>query len=279
MTITQTAATADGLLDAVRRHDPDRFLFILLSPASHRETLLVLTAFHHALGQALAAAPARADGSTIALMIRLQWWREVIGNERADWRQHEVAAPLRAAIDANPEIAPLLLGMVDACEAEAEGVDDAVPWRRLLRGGAGALHRAMAVVLGVTDPGMLDRIEAAGAAGAVGAMRRFLPVMLRDGYGLLPRPWRVEAETVAARLRSEGEALLEQAGRIVLPPSQIAPALSLVLARRDLRRDPVAAPRPRGLGDRLAVLLAGRRGAAGLDRAEAGKGAGHPRPD
>ena len=96
----------------VRRHDPDRFLTALFAPPEQRDALLTLYAFNHELARAreVVSEPPLA-------LIRLQWWREVV--EGAP-RRHEVAEPLRAAIDAGQLERDDLLAMIDAREAEAE---------------------------------------------------------------------------------------------------------------------------------------------------------------
>src|SRR4051812_36914804 len=78
--------------EIVRRHDPDRFFTGLFAPAGKREALWALYAFNHEIARAreVVREPAMA-------MIRLQWWREVVEGAR---RRHEVAGPLREAIDA-----------------------------------------------------------------------------------------------------------------------------------------------------------------------------------
>ena len=50
-------------------------------------------------------------------LIRLQWWREVV---EGAYRRHEVAEPLRAAVDAGELDRGDLLRLIDAREAEAE---------------------------------------------------------------------------------------------------------------------------------------------------------------
>jgi phytoene synthase len=89
------------LAGLVRRHDPDRFLTALFAPPERRETLFVLYAFNHELARAREVT----SHPTLALL-RLQWWREIV--EGAE-RQHEIAAPLRAALAAGALAPDLLL--------------------------------------------------------------------------------------------------------------------------------------------------------------------------
>jgi len=64
---------------------------------------------------------------------------------------------------------------------------------------------------------------------------------------------------VQMRLADEGRALLRQGRGAPLPRGAIAAALPAVLARRDLARWPRLAPPQRGIGDRMAVTIAGFR--------------------
>jgi phytoene synthase len=64
---------------------------------------------------------------------------------------------------------------------------------------------------------------------------------------------------VLALLAEEGRALLRQGADVPVPRGAIAAALPAVLARRDLARWPSLAPARRGIGDRLAVTIAGLR--------------------
>jgi 15-cis-phytoene synthase len=251
------------LLALVRQHDPDRFLWALLAPAEARPSLLALIGFNHELAHAVAAAPAREGGPPVAALIRLQWWREVVENARADWQRHEVAVPLRALLDVRPELAPFLLEMVEAREAEAEGFEDAEAWRRMLLGGAGALQRAWARLLGVEDAELLSGIGLTGAAYAAGATRRYLPLLFRSGRVPLPAPWVEDPPAAAESLRREGLDMLRRAGRVALPRPRRSALLAAALAKRDLRRDPVPGGEPRGAGDRLAVVLAALRSVSG----------------
>src|SRR5579872_635856 len=122
----------DAIAALVRRHDPDRFLTALFAPSEKRDTLLTLYAFNHELARAreVVSEPPLA-------LIRLQWWREVVEGAR---RQHEVAEPLSAALDAGVLARDDLLAMIDAREAEAEpGFETLQAWRGYVFGSAGGL--------------------------------------------------------------------------------------------------------------------------------------------
>src|SRR5579871_2069282 len=100
------------LAAVVRRCDPDRFLTALFAPAEKRDALFALYAFNHELARAREVVT-----EPPLSLIRLQWWREVVDGA---YRRHEVAAPLRAAVDAGHLDRNDLLRLIDAREAEAE---------------------------------------------------------------------------------------------------------------------------------------------------------------
>ncbi len=250
---------SDALIEFVRRHDPDRFLTALFAPPEKRGALLALYAFNHELARAREAVtePALA-------MIRLQWWREVV--EGTD-KRHEVATPLTAAIRAGALAPDDLLALIDAREIEAEpAIPTLQAWRDYVGGTAGGLAVAAGRLLGAPEP---ERLRPLGSAYGVAGLLRSVPALARQGRCLLPEdrlaaqglsPEEVAhspdtAALVLADLLAEGRALLDEGRGLRLPRATIAAALPAVLARRDLSR-PVAALPGRGIGDRVAVILA-----------------------
>jgi phytoene synthase len=244
----------------VRRHDPDRFLTALFAPPEKRDALLTLYAFNHELARAREAV----SEPPLAL-IRLQWWREVVEGAR---RRHEVAEPLAAAIDAGALHRADLLALIDAREIEAEPVIETLPaWLGYVLGSAGGLAVAAGRLLGAPDPEVLRPL---GAGYGIAGQLRSLPAHARQGRCMLPEdvlaqhgltreqviatPAAAAVQAMMRPIAGEGLKLLD--GPVRLPRRAIAAALPAVLARRDLRRAPVF-PARRGLGDRLAVMLAG----------------------
>jgi phytoene synthase len=245
----------------VQRHDPDRFFTSLFAPPERREALWILYAFNHELARAREVV-----SQPILGLMRLQWWREVV--EGAD-RRHEVATPLTALILQNILVRDDLLAMIAAREVEA---DEAIPtlavWRSYVEGGAGTLAVAAGRALGA-DGAVLAQLRALGAAYGVAGLLRGAGALARQGRCLLPedilathgltvhdaiaghRPDAIQA--VLQTLAGEGSSYL-RAGAGTLPRAFLAAGLPAVLARRDLRR--LGDSGPRGLGDRLAVLLA-----------------------
>jgi phytoene synthase len=248
----------------VRRHDPDRFLTALFAPAAKRDDLLVLYAFNHEIARAREVV-----SEAMLALIRLQWWREVL--EGAD-RRHEVATPLRDAIERGALAAPDLVSIIEAREQEAEpAIATLQDWRRYMLRGPGGLAVAAARLLGMEDPEAIRPLGAAyGVSGmlrstrSLAAQRRcLLPAELLEEHGQSPEaavaaPDSAPVRAVLARTADEGRAFLA-AGPRRLPRAMVAAALPAVLARRDLARWPRVAIH-RELGDRLAVMRAGLTG-------------------
>ncbi len=254
----------EGLAAFVRRHDPDRFLTALFAPPARRDGLFALYAFNHELARAreVVSEPPLA-------LIRLQWWREVVEGAA---RRHEVATPLAAAIANGLLLRSDLLALIAAREIEADpSIATLAEWRNYVMGVAGGVAVAAGRALGASEPEQLRVFGAAyGVAGLVRATpslaargRCLLPEDLLRAHGLSPEaavaaPASPPVRKVLSLLAQEGQALLARAGAARLPRSALAAALPAVLARRDLARWS-APPAPRGLGDRLAVLLAAMR--------------------
>jgi phytoene synthase len=247
----------------VRRADPDRFLTALFAPPGRREALFTLYAFNNEL--------ARARESTtqpMLAMIRLQWWREVVEGAA---RSHEVATPLAALLAEGVVDRAEALALIDARELELDPIETLADWRAYLLKSAGALAVAAGRVLGAPHE---PRLRAWGAAYGVAGVLRSVRALARAGDCLLPaealaaeglipeavtaNPDAPAVQAVITALAAEGRAFLGEAGRARVPAAWRAAALPGVLARRDLRRPGMTAPR--GLGDRLAVMLAGATG-------------------
>jgi 15-cis-phytoene synthase len=247
----------------VRRYDPDRFLTALFAPAEKRDALLTLYAFNHELARAREVV-----SEPMLALIRLQWWRETVEGTH---RRHEVAEPLEAAISAGDLERTDLLALIDAREIEADpAIKTRDDWRAYLLGNAGGLAVVAARLLGASDPENLRPLGAAyGVAGLLRSIpthaaqgRCLLPEDVLAGYGLtreqvIAAPVGPAVQGVVRELAQDGLGMLTVPKR--LPHRVIAAALPAVLARRDLRRAP-AFVAPRGLGDRLAVVLAGLAG-------------------
>lgn len=251
--------------EIVRRADPDRFFCALFAPAERRDALFTLYAFNRELARAR-----EATREPMMALVRLQWWREVVEGAA---RQHEVATPLRALLDAGALAPADLLPIIDGREAETEEIATVATWREYLRATAGGLAVAAGRLLGAT--GDLAGLRQLGAAYGAAGVLRSTQALARQGRTLLPSDVLTEvgltSEQAAAaepdtarlggvfrRLGEEGRAMLTEGRRDMPPRKAVAAALPAVLARRDLRHP--GAVRPRGLGDRMAVLAAAMRG-------------------
>jgi phytoene synthase len=252
-----------AIAELVRRRDPDRFLTALFAPPDKRDTLLTLYAFNHELARAreVVSQPPLA-------LIRLQWWREVVDGAQ---RRHEVAEPLRAAVDHGELHADDLRAVIEARELEAEpAIETLSTWRDYLLRGSGGLAVAAARLLDAPDPEAARPFGAAyGAAGVLRSVvplarqqRCLLPADVLAAHGLSPEAViaaPAATAVISAVRQLAADANIWLAHRAHLPKRAIAAVLPGSLARRDLRRLPQA-PVQRGIGDRLAVMIAGVTG-------------------
>ncbi len=227
--------SSSELLIHIRRADPDRFFTTLFAPADKREALWLLYAFNHELARAREVA----SEPTLAL-IRLTWWREVV---EGAWRSHEIATPLARALNEGVFKRADLLALIDAREAEAAEIEDFARFMAYVRGSAGKLARIAGNLLGVDS----DAVEDLGTAYGISGVLRASPFLARQGRSLLPADGTVEEQLIAT-----AQALLKTPP----PRGAMAACLTAVYARRDLGRP----YRPRGLGDKLAVMNAAIRG-------------------
>src|SRR6516165_2168086 len=99
-------------LSRLRHADPDRFFCTLFAPAEKRERLALLYLFNNELARAREVA-----SEPMLALIRLQWWREVVEGQR---KKHDIATPLRDAIEAGQFEAGDLAALIEAREAEAD---------------------------------------------------------------------------------------------------------------------------------------------------------------
>jgi len=224
--------TSSALLERVRRADPDRFFCSLFAPEDKRAALWLLYLFNHELARAREVA-----SEPVLALIRLTWWREVV--EGAE-KQHEIATPLRQALASGVFSPADLSRLIDAREMEAEPeMPDLDAFMKYARGTAGQLARIAGKLLGADS----DAAEALGTAYGISGILRAAPFLAASGRSLLPADG-----TRQDQLIEIARSLLRQKA-----PRDILPAvLPAVFAKRDLGRP----YRPRGFGDRLAVIRA-----------------------
>ena len=224
--------TSSGLIEHVRRADPDRFFCSLFAPSALRERLLLLYAFNHELARAREVA-----SEPMLALIRLTWWREVV--EGAE-KKHEIAAPLTAALNARWFEREDLARLIETREMEAEPeIPDFEAFMKYARGTSGLLARIAGKLLGA-DAAVVEDL---GTAYGISGILRARPFLAQAGRSLMPQDGTTEQDIMgAARMLLRAKA-----------PQPARPAvLPAVFARRDLGKP----YRPRGLGDKLAVIRA-----------------------
>jgi phytoene synthase len=280
----------------VRQHDPDRFLTALFAPAGKRDALLTLYAFNHELARAREVA----SEPMLALIRLQWWREVVEGAPRRHPVATPLRATLDAGLLRAADLLALIEAREQEAEPEMASLDVwrgyvlgsagglAVAAARLLDAPEPEAARAPGAAYGVA--GLLRSLPMRAAQG-----RMLLPADLLAAQGLsvpaaLAAPDAPGVQAVARQLAEEGRALLRRGRQQPVPPPAIAAVLPAVLARRDLARWPIgqaptgqgpagqaptgqaptgqgpraqgprAGATPRGLGDRLAVTVAGLRG-------------------
>ncbi|MFS8367635.1 squalene/phytoene synthase family protein [Acetobacter oryzifermentans] len=227
--------------------DPDRALCLWFLPTSVRDAAYVLLAFHNELIRALAPARSASVAGPMAGYIRLQWWREVLEQQRKP--EHILAPALMRLVESGQVQRETCLRMIAAREMELETTQDVERWVLMMRDGAGAFQQAIGELLGVQDSDKLQRLAAGGAAYGAGSMLRHWPLLAGSGRFLFPG--------TQEQLRQAGKTFLQECDFAALEPQCRKTALPAVLAKRDLARGSEQTGLPRGIGDRLAVCRAG----------------------
>ena len=228
----------ETFLSRLRRADPDRHFATLFAPARARENLALLYLFNHELARAREVA-----SNQMLALIRLQWWREVVQGQS---REHELATPLAAALDAGRLPREDMLALIDAREAEADdNIPDLQAFLAYARGTGGGLARLAGKLLGKDNPA----IEDLGTAYAISGILRAAPFLARQERSLLPADG-----TAPEILVAEARSLLGARP----PRGAFAAWAPAAFVRRDLGRPYM----PRNFQDRLAVLRAAFMGRA-----------------
>ena len=205
-----------------------------LRPAEKREALALLYLFNHELARAREVA-----SQPVLALIRLTWWREVVEGQR---KLHEIATPLRDALEAGLFAAEDLAGADRCARAEAEPeIPDLRKFFSPMRAARRAGWRALpAKCLGADS----QVVEDLGTAYGIAGILRAAPFL------------RVQGPFPVARGRHAGGANHAQA-QALLGGTAAARARLRRRCRRCSRGAIWAAPYPaRTLGDRLAVAWA-----------------------
>jgi phytoene/squalene synthetase len=232
--------SAEGLAALVERGDPERWRTAMAAPPGQRPGLMALYAFN----LEVARAPWATSEPTLA-GIRLEWWREAVGEiyDGRPPRRHEVMEPLARTIEGADLPRRLFEEMIAARLADAEAAPHAD-------------RAAVALYIDHTAGHLMEL-----AARHLGAEGAALPVVRDFARGA----------GTAALLRALPE--LRARGRDPLPPDAGVDALArdglAALARARARRDRV----PRAAAP---ALLPGWQAARVLKRAAADPGAVRP---
>jgi phytoene synthase len=240
--------------EQVRQFDHDRFLTAIFAPAAVREHLFALYAFNIELAKVREVVTEPLIGQ-----MRLQWWRDTLDRLYAgDTVAHEVARPLRAAIQACGAARSAFDPLIDAreCDLEKSPPADTEALLAYAEGtGAPVLAIALQIAGGATDT--VDIARKAGRGWALTGLLRAVPFHARRHRLYLPADRLAEAGVRVSRLfdlkpepgfrdvvRMIGEqarADFDAARRLVggLPKAGRSPALLIELGRmylNDLER-------------------------------------------
>ena len=180
--------------ELIRRHDHDRFLTALFAPAERREGLFALYAFN------LEVAKTREVVSEPLLgQIRLQWWREAIGEiYEGGTRRPEVIEPLAQVIRAYDLPRAPFERLIEARERDLEGSAPATleALEDYAEATGGGLVELALHALGAAEPGALVVGREVGTAWALTGLARAVPFHARAKRQYLPAS--VMAETGAS---------------------------------------------------------------------------------
>lgn len=281
--IAPESAVAESAVEScrrlARRHDFERYLAALFAPRPQRPALWILLAFNAEIARTREIVSEAAIGE-----IRLQWWRDAIETGAADGpvRQHEVAAPLAAALRAGALEPDMLHGLIDARMRDLDDAPmaDEVALLDYAARTGGALAEAMALAAGAgrTDAAARQSAQALGAGWALAGILRAAGFHAARGRQLLPQTAlaaggagardlaerqgtpgvRAAAETVAAMARDR----LAGAGKTGSPADRLLVLKPVAAAWLDrLERagfDPFAAPDRLAPAHILALMLGAR---------------------
>jgi NADH dehydrogenase [ubiquinone] 1 alpha subcomplex assembly factor 6 len=244
----------------VRAHDPERYLTALFAPADRREALFALYAFNLEVARAREQVREPMMG-----LLRLQWWRDAVGEIYAGRpRAHEVVRALAAAVAAHSLDRAMFERLLDARERdmEPEPPTDLAALRVYAEGSAATLVELALAALGKPSATVGEAGRGVGIAWALTGLLRALPFHAAQRRLYLPAALLAEAGVKPELLfdRREAPPALRQVVRAV--------ALEAGRALADARRLKSRVPRRFQSALLPATLAAGhlrRLAAAGYD--------------
>lgn len=167
----------------VRQYEPDLFLLSLFAPASVRLALWALFACHHEIAKTRDVVSETATG-----LIRLQWWREAVGEifEGRSPRRNEILPDLARAVHDFGLSRVDFDTMIYTREFDLEGRNPGTleGLARYAEGIYGSLFRLALSILGETDTS--DAINKASVRCGILHAIRCVPKHVGQGWCLLP---------------------------------------------------------------------------------------------
>jgi 15-cis-phytoene synthase len=236
--------------ELVRAADHDRFIAALFAPADRRGALHALYAFNAEIARVRDVAHAALPGE-----IRLQWWSDVIGGERADEAgANPVAAALLSSIERHRLPSAKLIDLIEAHRFDVyddpmAGVADLEDYARRT---SSALFALAAQILADVD--VESVVAPSGIAYAIAGLLRTFPLHAARGQLYVPMELLERHQVPAheifagrssaalkaalAELRSLARGHVLAAGALLeaLPPQAIPAFLPLALVRPSLDR-------------------------------------------
>lgn len=179
----------------VRDFDRERFVTALFAPSERREALLTLYAFNSEIARVRESVR-----EPMAGMIRLQWWRDVLGHGAAGGARHPIAEPLCRLIAEHGLALASFERVLEGREADLDSaapadLDSAVAYADATGGEVAVLA---ARLLGGT--GMDEAARHVGIAWALVGQCRALAFHLSIGRLTLPEAVLVAAGTDGAQV-------------------------------------------------------------------------------
>jgi len=176
---------AMAIARSLRQHDRDRYLTVLFAPADRRDALVALYAFNFEIAKTREVVREPMVGR-----MRLQWWRDAIGEiyEGGGVRRHEVALPLAESIRRFGLSRGHFERLVDARETDLEEAPPAslAAFESYAADSSGRLVQLALEVLGARDPATQAAGCGIGIGWALTGLLRALPTQLRLRRATLP---------------------------------------------------------------------------------------------
>jgi len=239
MASTDITAGSDAVycLEQVRRFDRDRYLAALFAPGHARADLFALYAFNLELAKIREVVREPMMG-----LIRLQWWRDCIGEIYGGTaRRHQVVQPLAQAVERRRLPRDLFERLIDAREADLDGAPpaDLAALRLYAEATGGTLLELAARITAKSqesEPAALQAARDLGTAWALIGLARAVPFHTRARRVYVPRALLDEAGVpledllelrpvpglshAVARICGEAQTLLSQARDALKQPAR-----------------------------------------------------------